>query len=237
MILAILQARMSSRRLPGKVLSPVFGAPMLARQVERVSRAKRIDKLVVATSAEASDDPIEALCGQLGVICYRGSLDDVLGRFAGAARTHGPADHIVRLTADCPLADWDVIDDCVALHLKAGADYTSNIIERSYPDGLDVEVMKRATLERADAEAPAGDAREHVTPYIYCSPDRFSIVHMVQGEDQAAMRWTVDGPADLDMTCAVYEALYPANPAFNRFDVLAFLQANRRVVEMNHALG
>lgn len=236
MSVAVLQARMSSRRLPGKVMAPIMGKPMLARQIERTLRATRVGRLVVATSDQASDDPIAALCEKLDVACFRGSLDDVLGRFVGAVRAY-PADHVVRLTADCPLTDWRLIDDCIALHEQMGADYTSNIIERTYADGLDVEVMKRSAIEAADREAVAQDEREHVTPFLYRHPARFHVVHMRQGVDEAAMRWTVDNEADLDMTRAVYEALYPINPDFDRHDVLKFLQNNIRVSEMNHALG
>ncbi|WP_395648232.1 cytidylyltransferase domain-containing protein [Terricaulis sp.] len=236
MSVAILQARMSSRRLPGKVMAPILGMPMLARQIERIGRASRVQRLVVATSDRPSDDPIAGLCERIGVACFRGSLEDVLGRFTAAVRAY-PADTVVRLTADCPLTDWRLIDECIALHERMNADYTSNIIERTYADGLDVEVMKRAAIEAADREASAQDEREHVTPYLYRHPERFRIVHMRQDADEAAMRWTVDNEADLDMTRAVYAALHSKNPDFDRHDVLKFLQANIRVAEMNHALG
>lgn len=236
MSVAILQARMSSKRLPGKVMAPILGKPMLARQIERIQRSRRLARLVVATSDQASDDPIEALCEKIGADCFRGSLDNVLGRFVGAVQAF-PADTVVRLTADCPLTDWRLIDDCIVLHEQTGADYTSNIIERTYADGLDVEVMKRAAIEAADRDASAQDEREHVTPFLYRHPERFQIVHMRQEIDEAAMRWTVDNEADLDMTRAVYEALHHNNPDFDRFDVLHFLRANTRISEMNHALG
>ena len=172
---AIIQARMTSTRLPGKVLKEICGKPMLARQIERVARARLVDLVAVATSEDASDDPIAALCAEFGVPSYRGSLADVLGRFQGAAERLGPADHIVRLTGDCPLSDPSIVDACVAVHIANGADYTANGVERTYPDGLDVEVMTSSVLARAAREAKDPFQREHVTPYIYRNPEIFSL--------------------------------------------------------------
>ena len=152
MILGILQARASSRRLPGKVMKPILGRPMLERQIERLRRARRLDKLVVATSTDPSDDPIAALCRSLAVECFRGSLDDVLDRFYQAARRAAPR-AVVRLTGDCPLADPAVIDQLIELHARGGYDYTSNTLTRSYPDGLDAEVTQLHCLEAAWREA------------------------------------------------------------------------------------
>ena len=136
-ILAILQARMTSTRLPNKVLAPILGQPMLARQIERLRRATTLDKLVVATSDDASDDPLAAMCEDISVPFYRGSLNDVLGRFKGVCEAFGSVNHIVRLTGDCPLADPAVIDAVVRHHLASGADYTSNALQPTWPDGLD----------------------------------------------------------------------------------------------------
>lgn len=233
MILAILQARMSSTRLPGKVLKPILGRPMLALQLERLARASRIDRLVIATSTEASDDPIADFCTAEGHLCHRGSLTDVLGRFWSAYVAHGPADHVVRLTADCPLADPAIVDACIALHLESGADYTSNGLVRTYPDGLDVEVMTADMLRRANAEAPPGPSREHVTMHIYQNPDRFRIVHLTQPRDLGELRWTVDTPADLAMVTAVFAALLPTKPEFLQDDVLALLAARPDIAALN----
>src|ERR1700722_12217370 len=142
MILAVLQARSSSTRFPRKVLDPLVGAPMILRQIERIRRAKRLDALVVATSEDASDDALASLCQGDGVAVYRGSLNDVLSRFIGAARRFGDPEWVVRLTGDCPLADPDVIDWVVDEALRVGADYASNSVVPTYPDGLDVEVMR-----------------------------------------------------------------------------------------------
>src|SRR5262245_53776967 len=143
MMLGIVQARVSSTRLPGKVLKPILGATMLARQMERLQRSQAMDRLIVATSTDASDDAIEALCRASEVPCWRGSLDDVLDRFHGAARAHNATD-VVRLTGDCPLADPLVIDAVVRLYRSSGVDYASNTIVPTFPDGLDVEVMSIA---------------------------------------------------------------------------------------------
>jgi spore coat polysaccharide biosynthesis protein SpsF len=219
-MLTILQARMSSTRLPGKVLAPLAGAPMLQRQVERVQRARRIGRLVVATSADRSDNPIEALCQEIGVACHRGPLDDVLARFQGALEAFGPTDHLVRLTGDCPLADWEVIDATIARHLETEADYTSNTLTLTFPKGQDVEVMKAEHLAAAAREAADPYEREHVTPFLYRHPERFRLVNLERDPPAPDLRWTVDTPEDFAFVTRVYEALYPANPAFTSDDVI-----------------
>ncbi|MBM3560846.1 MAG: hypothetical protein FJX53_13430, partial [Alphaproteobacteria bacterium] len=151
-VIAVLQARTSSSRLPGKVLRPLQGRPMLERQIERILRSRRLDRLVVATSDHPEDDPIEALCRTLGVDCFRGALEDVLDRFYRAAASRRP-DHVVRLTGDCPLCDPEIIDRVVAHHLEGGYDYTCNVLEPTFPDGLDVEAMTWASLETAWRES------------------------------------------------------------------------------------
>lgn len=233
MILAILQARMSSTRLPGKVLRPMVGRPMMGRQIDRIRRSMRVDRLVVATSDQAADDPVAAFCAGEGVGCFRGSLDDVLGRFHGAATAFGPADHVVRLTADCPLIDWTVIDAAIDLHLRTGADCSGNVIERTYPDGLNVEVMTAATLARAEREAADRYEREHVTPYVYRHPELFRLAHLIQSPNLAELRWTVDNAADFAMVEAVFERLLPASSTFVQADVLDLLAREPDIVAIN----
>jgi len=224
MILAILQARMSSTRLPGKVMMPLAGAPMIVRQIERVSRSKLIDKLVVATSTGAEDDVVEQTCRREGIAVHRGPLDDVLARFIGALDAHR-ADHVVRLTADCPLADPAVIDATIALHLASGADYTSNSPEPgAWPKGLDVEVITAAALRHAAAEASTPEEHEHVTLGVWNHPDRYRLAWLPSPADDADVRWTVDRPDDYAFVAAVYDALYPTNRAFSSGDVRAFLR-------------
>ena len=222
MILGILQARASSRRLPGKVLKPILGRPMLERQIERLRRSRRMDKLVVATSTDVSDDPIAALCESLAVECFRGSLEDVLDRFYQAACRQAP-DAVVRLTGDCPLADPAVIDQLIDLHLAGGSDYTSNIVVRTYPDGLDAEVVDMSCLEAAWREAALPSEREHVTPFIHRRPERFRLRHLTQPTDLSHLRWVVDEAKDFAFISAIYDALYPADAAFTTADVLALL--------------
>lgn len=233
-VLAILQARVSSTRLPGKVLAPILGQPMLARQIERLRRATTIDKLVVATSDEATDNSVATLCSSLGVPCFRGNLKDVLARFHGASIAHGPAEHIVRLTGDCPLADPAIIDRVVRHHLASGADYTSNALQPTWPDGLDVEVMRTTALQRAFAEARQPSEREHVTPYLYKHPELFRIEHVRAARDLSSLRWTVDEPADLTFVTEVYAALYPNNPAFDTAAVLDLLDRRPELAGINH---
>ncbi|MEW5943436.1 MAG: glycosyltransferase family protein [Pseudomonadota bacterium] len=231
-ILAILQARFSSTRLPGKVLKPILGKPMLRHQIERIRRARRIDKLMVATSAHPSDDALQKLCAEAGITCHRGSLDDVLDRFYQAARTQG-VEYVVRLTGDCPLADPAVIDRVVDACLESGADYASNVFPPTYPDGLDVEVFRFAALERAWREGRLPSEREHVTPYIHQHPELFRQVNVSQENDLSALRWTVDNPADFEFVREVYEALYPHNPAFATADILDLLARRPELGKIN----
>lgn len=235
-VLGVLQARVSSTRLPGKVLRPLLGRPMIARQIERLHRARTLDALVLATSTDPSDDALARWAEDAGVPVHRGSLDDVLDRFVSAARPYAPQ-HVARLTGDCPLADPAVIDAVVARHLRCGADYTSNTIEPTWPDGLDVEVMTMAALEIAAREATAPYQREHVTQFIVRQPGRFRLESVRADTDLSGLRWTVDEPADFELVEAIYAALYPANPAFGTADILAFLQHNPQWITHNTQHG
>ncbi len=220
-VLAILQARMSSTRLPGKVMRPVLGLPMMGRQIERFRRSRKFDKLVVATSDDPGDAVVADYAATLGCGTFRGSLHDVLGRYYGAFQACGPADHVVRVTADCPLTDWRIVDACIERHLASGADYTSNTVDRTYPKGLDVEIVKGELITIAAHEAADPYEREHVTPFFYRRPERFRIDQLTQARDLNALRWTVDTPADHAFACRVYEALHPGNPDFDSDDIEA----------------
>jgi spore coat polysaccharide biosynthesis protein SpsF len=229
-MLAILQARTSSSRLPGKVLRPILGVPMLARQIERLKRSAAIDRIVVATSDQPSDDPLQALAADWGVLLHRGPLDDVLARFAGAVARFGPDDaHVLRLTGDCPLADPALIDAAVAAHLRTGADLTHVSQGWTYPKGLDVEVVRTAVLLAAHAEAAEPDEREHVTLFIHRRPQRFAVRSLTR-DPPLRYRWTVDTPEDFAFVAAVYADLYPADPAFTSADVLAWQAAHPDLV-------
>ena len=226
MILGILQARMSSTRLPGKVLMPLAGVPMVLRQIERLRRARRLDRLVVATSTESSDDPLVTALHAADVAVYRGPLDNVLARFIGALDAN-PADHVVRLTADCPLADADVLDAAITLHLEQGADYTSNTPETfAFPKGLDVEVITASVLRQAAIEAASPEDYEHVTWGIWSHPDRWKIAWMKSVKaDDGDIRWTVDTPDDYAFVVAIYDALYVTRPGFSTCDIQALVSA------------
>jgi len=217
---------MSSSRLPGKVLKPLAGAPMILRQIERVARARRIDRIVVATSVDASDDELADAVAVAGVGVHRGSLDDVLARFVGALDAHGPPEHVVRLTGDCPLADPAVIDATIAHVIAAGADYGSNTPpHRTYPKGLDVEVMTAAALRDAAARASSPEEHEHVTWGLHRHPELYRQAYLSQHADEGEVRWTVDFPHDYAFVSAVYEALYAGNPAFSSDDVRGFVRS------------
>ncbi len=221
MATAVLQARMSSSRLPGKVLRPLLGQPMILRQIERLRRCRRLDRIVVATGDHPSDDILAETLAGAGLDLVRGPLEDVLGRFLKVIETLGLTGDMVRLTADCPLADPDVIDACIDLRREGGFDYASNGQVRTWPRGLDVEAFTVEALQRAGAEAVSDYDREHVTPWLYRPGSPFRRGDLVQARDDSALRWTVDLPEDFAFVERVYAALYPKTPAFTSADILA----------------
>ena len=217
---------MTSSRLPGKVMAPLLGEPMIGRQVERLRRARRIDKLMVATSTDPSDDPLAAYCESLELPVFRGSLGDVLERYRAALSLNPQAKAVIRLTADCPLADPALIDGVIDHHHATGADYTSNTLgTRTYPHGLDTEVIRPAALLQAAERAHDPYEREHVTPYVYRRPAIFRLAGVARAESLAGLRWTVDLPEDLAFVRSVYAKLYPFNPDFDS-DAVAALSVN-----------
>ncbi|MDX2019982.1 MAG: aminotransferase class III-fold pyridoxal phosphate-dependent enzyme [Deltaproteobacteria bacterium] len=232
MIIAVVQARASSSRLPGKVLLPLAGAPMLQRQLERILRAKTLDKVVVATSTLVADDEVQVVAETLGLPVFRGSLDDVLDRFYQAAAQHSPQ-HVVRLTGDCPLTDPHLIDEMVAAHLSTHSDVTSNAVERTYPDGLDIEIATFAALKAAWQQATKPSDREHVMPFLYAHPENFRVHHHRASVDRSALRWTVDERDDYAFVAAIYDALFPHNPTFGTADVLDLLSKDERLAGLN----
>ncbi len=219
--LAIIQARCSSTRMPGKVLAPLAGEPLIVRLVERARRSTELDDVVVATSHDPSDDPLVALLEQRGILVRRGSLDDVLARYLQVVDEFDP-DTVVRLTGDNPLVDPAVIDDVLRVHAESGADYASNSLVRSYPYGLDVEAVRADALRRV-AALVTPEEREHVTIGIYSRPELFSLEPVIQPDDHAELRWTVDYPEDFAFVERVYDELFPIDPAFGQADVLALL--------------
>ena len=220
---AILQARMTSTRLPGKVLAPLEGAPMIQRQLERLQRATRLDGLVVATSTDPSDDDLARFVESLGVPVVRGSLDDVLDRFVQAMAAF-PSDTVVRLTADCPLASPAVIDAVIQQFESGDFDYCSNTLTPTFPDGLDVEVVRSSVLSWLAANATDPPEREHVTLGVYRRPERFTLGNYSGEVDLSALRWTVDTADDLEFVRRVYADLFPAQPDFDLGEVLSWLE-------------
>ncbi len=218
-VVAIIQARMSSSRLPGKILMPLAGRPLLAFMIERVKRAQLVDHIIVATSVDSSDDELVAMLLQHKIDCWRGSLEDVLARFHDAA-THTNADIAVRLTGDCPLVEPSLIDACVQTLESNELDYVSNTNPPSYPDGLDVEAMSMAALSTAATQAQLNSDREHVTPFIRNHSDRFPAGVISSAIDLSALRWTIDYADDLAAVRAMVDAFDGDPVAADRFDYL-----------------
>jgi spore coat polysaccharide biosynthesis protein SpsF len=234
-VAAIIQGRMGSSRLPGKILRDIAGQPMLAWVVERVRMAKTVDEVVVATTSDASDDPAVDYCVQQGYPVYRGSLYDVLDRFYQAAQLYS-ADIVVRITADCPLIDPAVIDRTVFALIENDADFSANRLpppwKRTYPIGLDTEVCTFEALERAWHEATAPHEREHVLPYLYEEPGRFKIQVVDAEQDFGHLRWTVDTPEDLRVVRRLVELL-DGRRDFSWLDVLAVWQSHPELEKIN----
>lgn len=223
----IVQARMSSTRLPGKVLIPVRNTPLLEHQLERIRRAREADEVCVATTTGKVDDPIAALCSRLGVALFRGPEEDVLSRYVGAAERSG-ADVVVRVTADCPLIDPEIVDRVVRFYKDHPGeyDYVSNVLRRTYPRGMDTETFSREVLEEVSRLAASPEEREHVTLRLYTRPDRYRLANVEHGEDLSGHRWTVDTPEDLELVRRILEALLPTCPRFTMEDVLGVLARN-----------
>ena len=222
MILGVLQARMSSSRLPGKVLRPLAGAPMILRIVERVTRSRELDEFVVVTSTDATDDPLVDVLVDAGIAVRRGSLDDVLSRFLAVVEEYAPS-VVVRLTGDNPLVDPEVIDLVVREHVASGADYSSNSLVRTFPRGLDVEAVSPDALRSLAERTLRAEEREHVTIGVYQRPEEFRVHAVTQPEDHSELRWTVDYPQDFVFAEAIYDRLFDADPQFGQAEVLALL--------------
>jgi spore coat polysaccharide biosynthesis protein SpsF len=229
-----IEARMTSTRLPGKVLLPVLGRPMLAMMVERVRRVPGVDAIVIATTVNASDDPIAELAARLGVGCHRGSEEDVLQRVLDAARAHD-LDVIVELTGDCPLIDPAVIASVIATYRTAGVDYVSNCLDsRTFPLGMETQVF--ATDILADVARRTDDAgdREHVSLYIYRHPELYSLQnHPAPAPLADGARLTLDTPADYELIRRVFEALYPTKPDFDLAAILALFRRQPELRALN----
>ena len=229
-IVAIVQARMSSTRLPGKVLMELGGKPVLAHVVERLKFCKNIEAIAIATSTDVSDNLIEDWCRKSQTICYRGSLDDVLDRYVRAARLL-KADAVVRITADCPAIDPLVVDDVIEGFLTDN--YAIYGLKGEFPDGLDCTVFATSALERAWREAKLPSEREHVGPYIEQNPQIFKGGGLEKFQGLSHMRWTLDEPRDFDFLTQIFNRLYKSNKLFFAEDILELLKLEPELALLN----
>jgi spore coat polysaccharide biosynthesis protein SpsF len=230
-IVAIIQARMGSTRLPGKVLKDLAGETVLARVVARVRRCRQIGQVVIATTREPEDEAIVDECRRLSVRVFRGEVHDVLDRYYQAAKEE-KADAIVRITSDCPLIEPEITDATIRGFFDSRPDYASNVLERTYPRGLDTEIMTWDALTRSWRGARQPHQREHVTPYIYENAGQFTLLSIKGDIDYSSHRWTLDQPEDLAFLRAVYERMGD-DGGFSWRDVLALLEREPGLIELN----
>ena len=232
-IIAICQARLTSARLPAKVLKPILGKPLLWWHLTRLQRARRLDGIIVATTEAPGSDPIAAIAEELGLPVHRGSEHDVLARFDGAAAAMGAAT-IVRVTSDCPLIDPALVDQVIELYLAhhPATHYTSLDVER-FPRGLDTEVFSRAALDAALAEAADPFEHEHVTPFLWRRKERFGFRQLGTAQPFGHYRLCVDEAADLALVTALVERLAPTHPDFGWRDCIALLDAEPALAALN----
>ncbi|MFH1847095.1 MAG: glycosyltransferase family protein [Candidatus Omnitrophota bacterium] len=229
---AIIQARMGATRLPGKVLLKVLDKTILEYVIERVSKAESVDRIIVATTISRQDLDIVKLASTIGVSVFCGSESDVLDRYYQTARLF-EAEHIIRITSDCPLIDPGIIDMVVNHYFETGAQYCSNVLKETFPDGLDVEVFDFKSLKRSWEKAELLSEREHVTSYIRKNPEVFKLKNVESTNDYSGKRWTLDCPEDYSFIKSVIENLYPVNPNFNFSDILNFLDNNADIEQYN----
>lgn len=236
LIIAVVQARSGSTRLPGKVLLKLAGKSVLEHIVARASKSRYIKEVIVATTILKEDLMIVKLCSLKGIRVYCGSENDVLDRYYQVGRLYG-ADHIVRITADCPLIDPSVIDKVAEFHLKSKADYTANVVQYSYPDGEDTEIFTFATLKKAWKKGILSSEREHVTPYILKHPELFHIEGVKLMHDLSGKRWTLDNREDYMFIRAIYKKLYKKNNIFGMKEILRFLKLNPQIEKINQHIA
>lgn len=234
-VVAIIQARMGSSRLPGKVLKDLQGESVLARVLQGVGRANLIDELLVATTDQRADDAIVEECRRGAVSVFRGDEEDVLDRYFQAAQ-QSKADVVVRVTSDCPLIDPEITDKTIRAFLDQRPDYAANCLARTYPRGLDTEVMTVQALERAWRSAHQPYQRTHVTPYIYEHPEEFKILEVTGEADYSDHRWTLDTPEDLEFIRAVYARLQGRGDFLWR-DVLQVLEREPELLALNRSVA
>jgi len=229
----IIQARMTSTRLPGKVLKTILDKPLLEYQLERLMRVPQVDKIIIATTTNSTDDGIVDFCEKRDFLFYRGSETDVLSRYYEAARQYKISE-IIRVTSDCPVIEPRILSELIRLfNSEPDIDYASNTIERSYPRGLDAEIFKFSAIEIAQREATTLFQREHVTPYLYQNPQLFKLRNLKSLEDRSDIRLTVDTPEDLEFMKKIIAELYPQKPQFELADILAVLEKEPQLSKIN----
>lgn len=233
-IAIIVQARMTSTRLPGKVLKTVMGKPLLEYLVERLRKVKLADKIIIATTINNTDEPIVELCKKLDVLCFRGSEGNVLSRYFYAAGMYN-AHTVVRITSDCPLIDPNVVDNIIGFYLrnKKRYDYVSNTLKRTFPRGMDVEVFDFKLLSEAFNETDLSYDCEHVTPFIYRQPQRYRVHNISYIQDKSFYRWTVDTKEDFELIEVILNSIYPTKPDFTLEDLLELLEKNPQWLKIN----
>ena len=239
-VVAVIQARMGSKRLPGKVLRDLEGTPVLAHVIRRVISAPRVDRVVVATTTSDADDAIAALADHEGAAVTRGEEDDVLARFAAAFQEHGGTIG-VRITSDCPCVDPQLVGRMIHEFscARPDIDYLSNAVVRTFPRGYDVEIFRVDALVRAYVAADDRSAREHVTPYLYRHPEQFAIAHYTREDPSHTADWrlTLDEEADWRVLEYLFQALYPSDAFFGLEAVERFLTAHPDVLTWNASVA
>jgi spore coat polysaccharide biosynthesis protein SpsF len=238
-VLGVIQCRLDSTRFPGKSLAPLLGVPMVARIHERLTCAKRVDRICIATSDEPSDAPIVAMALERGIDVYAGSKLDLADRIHGAAETYG-ADAVVLITGDCPLVDPGLVDSAIGMLDEADCEIVSNMQRYTFPDGLDTTVLSRVVIDRVWRDLADPFWREWVLAHMIIEhPEDYGVCALTHDPDLSSMRWTVDYPEDLAFVEQVYRELYPASPAFGMDDVLDLVSRRPDLAEINahHALN
>lgn len=230
---AIIQARCGSTRFPAKVFSQIDGKPLIWHVVDRLKYAKKIDKIIIATTVAPQDDRIEEWCKENGICCFRGSEEDVLNRYYSAFKAF-PSDYVVRITADDPFKEPAVIDAIITKLTEESYDHVTNNLPPSFPEGLDCEAFTKSALERSERYAETAFEREHVTQYIYHHPELFKIGNVSCDRQLSHLRWTIDKEVDLEMVRAVYAKRNSSNKGILLLDeILQILRDNPEIEKIN----
>lgn len=231
-VVCIMQARVGSTRLPGKVLKKICGKTVLEHDIDRLKRVKNIEQIVIATTTLERDNAIVEEAKRLGVDYFRGSEEDVLSRYYYAAKEN-EADVVVRVTSDCPLIDPQVTEKVIKFYLENKYDYVNNTIVKSFPRGLDTEVFNFQSLKKAFLEATTLRDREHVTPYIWDNPTIFNLGCFVNDKDYSYLRWTLDTPEDFELISEIYKYLYSDNQCFGMKDIVELYSKHSELLNVN----